>query len=56
MSKDNIWEELPESEGEYVYVRAHYRRRPRRSPSLVDPITEKEMCRRFMMATLEQRR
>ena len=62
MSKDHIGAELPESKSKYVYVRGyyvrpHYRRRPRRQPAFpLDPITEKEVCKQFMLAMLHERR
>ena len=44
------------SSSQYVYVRPHYRRRPRRRPAFpLDPVTEKKVCRLFMSAMLHDR-
>ena len=59
MAAPNIYksEQKEQSNSQYVYVRAHYRRRPRRQPAfLLDPITEKKVCKQFMLAMLHERR
>ena len=51
----SIHQSAEKEQSEFVFVRSHYRRRPRRRPSLVDPATEKEVCRLFMSAMLQER-
>ena len=56
-SSTSKYNQPPQKEpSEFVFVRSHYRRRPRRRPAFpLDPITEKEVCRLFMSAMLQER-
>ena len=61
MSLKKLCVELPKSKDDLVYVRgyyvpSHYRRRPRRRPPLVDPITERAVCKQLMLARMGHRR
>ena len=51
----SIHQSAQKEQSEFVFVRSHYRRRPRRRPPVFDPITEKEVCRLFMLAMLQER-
>ncbi len=53
----NIHQSAQKEQSEFVFVRSHYRRRPRHRPTVpLDPLIEKEVCKRFMLAMVEQRR
>lgn len=53
----SIHKSVQKEQSEFVFVRAHYRRRPRRQPAFpLDPLTEKKVCRLFMSAMLQERK